>query len=71
MILSATNVSEGRRPEVVDAIAGAIREVAGVRLLDYSFDPSHNRSVVMFAGDAGPIERALMALYGRALPRWI
>ena len=28
------NVSEGRRPEVIEAIAAAIRAVPGVRLLD-------------------------------------
>ena len=46
------NVSEGRRPEVVEAIADAIRAVPGVRLLDHSSDASHNRSVFTFAGDA-------------------
>ena len=47
------NVSEGRRPEVMEAIAAAIRSVPGVRLLDYSSDQSHNRSVFTLAGD-GP-----------------
>ena len=37
------NVSEGRRPDVVAAIAAAIRAVPGVRLLDHSSDASHNR----------------------------
>ena len=46
------NVSEGRRPEVVERIADAIRAVPGVRLLDYSSDASHNRSVFTLAGDA-------------------
>jgi len=61
------NVSEGRRPEVVDAIAAAIRAVPGVRLLDYSSDPSHNRSVFTMAGDAGPIKAAVLAMYERAV----
>jgi glutamate formiminotransferase len=61
------NVSEGRRPEIVDAIAGAIREVAGVRLLDYSSDASHNRSVFTMAGDAGGIKAAVLAMYERAV----
>jgi glutamate formiminotransferase len=61
------NVSEGRRPEVVDAIAAAIRAVPGVRLLDYSSDPSHNRSVFTMAGGAEPIKAAVLALYERAV----
>src|SRR5258708_20539061 len=61
------NVSEGRRREVVDAIAAAIRAVPGVRLLDYSSDASHNRSVFTLAGDAAPLKAALPALYERAL----
>ena len=34
------NVSEGRRPEIVAGMADAIRAVPGVRLLDFSSDPS-------------------------------
>src|SRR5258708_37715883 len=62
------NVSEGRRREVVDAIAAAIRGVPGVRLLDYSSDASHNRPVFPMAGAAGPIKAAALAMYGRATP---
>ena len=51
IIESIPNVSEGRRPEVVEAIAAAIRAVPGVRLLDHSSDPSHNRSVITLVGD--------------------
>ena len=61
------NVSEGRRPEVVDAIASAVRAVAGVRLLDYSSDASHNRSVFTMAGDAAPLKAAVLAMYEQAL----
>jgi glutamate formiminotransferase len=62
------NVSEGRRPEVVEAIAAAIRAVPGVRLLDYSSDASHHRSVFTMAGDAAPIKAAVLAMYERAIP---
>ncbi len=44
------NFSEGRRPEVVNAIVDAIISVSGVGLLDRSSDADHNRSVVTFAG---------------------
>src|SRR4051794_6361780 len=62
------NVSEGRRAEVVEAIAAAIRGVAGARLLDVSSDPSHNRSVFTLAGDAAAVKAAVLAMYERALP---
>jgi glutamate formiminotransferase len=61
------NVSEGRRPEIVAALADAIRGVSGVRLLDHSADASHNRSVFTFAGDAAGVERAVLALVERAV----
>ena len=61
------NVSEGRRPEIVARMADAIRAVTGVRLLDYSSDASHNRSVFTLAGDAAGVERAVLALFERAV----
>jgi len=61
------NVSEGRRPEVVAAMADAVRRVPGVRLLDYSSDASHNRSVFTLVGDAAGVEQAVIALFERAV----
>jgi glutamate formiminotransferase / 5-formyltetrahydrofolate cyclo-ligase len=61
------NVSEGRRPKIVTAMADAIRSVPGVTLLDYSSDVSHNRSVFTFAGDAAAAEAAVFALFERAI----
>lgn len=49
LIESVPNFSEGRRPEVVQAIVDAI-QAPGVTLLDYSSDWDHNRSVVTVAG---------------------
>ena len=61
------NVSEGRRPDVVAAMAAAITAVSGVRLLDYSSDASHHRSVFTLAGDAKGVAEAVMALFERAV----
>ncbi len=61
------NVSEGRRPEIVAAMADAIRGVSGARLLDHSSDASHNRSVFTLAGDAAAVESAVLALVERAV----
>jgi glutamate formiminotransferase len=66
VIESVPNVSEGRRPEVVEALAAAVRRVPGVRLLDYSSDASHNRSVFTMAGDAAPLKDAILALFESA-----
>ncbi len=61
------NVSEGRRQEVVERLAGALRGVPGVRLLDYSADPSHNRSVFTLVGDATALAAAILELFAVAL----
>lgn len=42
------NFSEGRRPEVIDAICDAITAEDGVVLLDKEMDHDHNRAVVTF-----------------------
>ncbi|HEY7501314.1 MAG TPA: glutamate formimidoyltransferase [Vicinamibacterales bacterium] len=66
IIESIPNVSEGRRAEVVDRMADAIRSTPGVRLLDYSSDASHNRSVFTLAGDAPALKAATLALFDAA-----
>src|SRR6059036_2873601 len=52
------NFSEGRRKEVVDAIAQAIASVHGVRVLDQEMDADHNRSVITFVGDRTAVAQA-------------
>ena len=56
------NVSEGRRPEIVKRLADVVSAVPGVRLLDVTSDPDHNRSVITFAGEADAVEAAALAL---------
>jgi glutamate formiminotransferase len=63
------NVSEGRDTGSIEAIAAAVRSTPGVRLLDVSSDPSHNRSVLTFVGDAPAIRAAVSALFRAALER--
>jgi glutamate formiminotransferase / 5-formyltetrahydrofolate cyclo-ligase len=63
------NISEGVDRERIDAVAGAVRATPGIRLLGVSSDPSHNRSVLTFVGDAGAIRAAVDALFAAALPR--
>ena len=54
------NFSEGRRPEVIAAIRGAIAAVEGVVVLDVSSDASHNRTVITFVA---PGDRAVDAAF--------
>jgi glutamate formiminotransferase / 5-formyltetrahydrofolate cyclo-ligase len=63
------NVSEGRRPEVVEAIVAAARGVPGVRLLDVQSDRDHNRSVLTLVGDEQGLFAALLAVFEAALGR--
>ena len=61
------NVSEGRRADVVASLAETIGSVKRVRLLDYSADVSHHRSVFTFAGESAPLRDAVLALFARAV----
>jgi glutamate formiminotransferase len=61
------NLSEGRRPEVVAELFAAASSTPGVRLLDASSDPDHNRSVLTLAGEPDALHEALLALYTVAL----
>ncbi len=61
------NVSEGRNSTAIDAMASALAETPGVRLLDRTSDPSHNRSVFTFAGDASGVRAAVLTLFEHAL----
>ena len=52
------NFSEGRRPEVIDAIVGEARAVSGVKVLDVKPDASHNRVVVTLVGEPQAVKAA-------------
>lgn len=60
------NVSEGRRPEVIAALADAV-SVSGVRRLDLTSDPDHHRSVLTLVGEAEDLITGLLRLYEVAL----
>ena len=58
LIECVPNYSEGRRPEVIAALAAAVTGVPGARLLDVSSDPDHNRVVLTFVGRPAPVVEA-------------
>jgi glutamate formiminotransferase / 5-formyltetrahydrofolate cyclo-ligase len=63
------NVSEGRDPLAVEAIADAVRAVPGARLADVHADPDHNRSVFTFLGPPRAVEEAAQALAAAVFAR--
>jgi len=63
------NFSEGRRGDVIDALASAVADTPGVHLLDRTADPDHNRCVLTFAGPSEPVTTAMEAAVRVALER--
>src|SRR5512135_2217850 len=61
------NFSEGRDGSRVDRIVEEVRRVSGVKLLDYFSDPDHNRTVVTFLGQPGPVKEAALKAALKAL----
>jgi glutamate formiminotransferase len=61
------NVSEGRRTDVINRMAEALRAVPGLRVLDVQSDATHNRSVFTLAGDAAAMTVGIPVLFERAI----
>ena len=62
------NISEGRRRDVIDACVEAA-STRGVRVLDVSSDPDHNRTVLTLLGEGTDLVRAVTALATVAIER--
>ncbi|MHC6179895.1 glutamate formimidoyltransferase [Clostridium sp. JNZ X4-2] len=60
------NFSEGRNVKIIESIVDEVRKVEGVKLLDYSSDKDHNRSVVTFLGSPDKVEEAAFKLIKKA-----
>lgn len=69
LIESVPNFSEGRRPDVVEAIVDAVRTSGPVRVLDRSSDADHNRTVLTLAGEPEPLLAGLEALVAACIER--
>lgn len=65
LIECVPNFSEGRRPDIVQALLAAM-QVDGVCLLDWSSDADHNRSVVTIAGPPPAVVESAVRGAGRA-----
>ena len=60
------NISEGRRNEVIEAVAAVVNQVEGVRLLDVDPGKSTNRTVITFVGPPETIGEAAFQLIKKA-----
>lgn len=67
IIESIPNISEGRNKEVIEACVDQIRQTAGCTLLQYSSDPSHNRTVITYMGSPEACEEASVKLAKKAV----
>jgi glutamate formiminotransferase / 5-formyltetrahydrofolate cyclo-ligase len=61
------NFSEGCDQKKINAIARVFESFPGVRLVDFSGDTDHNRSVYTFLGKADDVLEAALAAAGKAL----
>lgn len=62
LVESIPNFSEGRDAAIIAGLVKIATSVAGVTLLDYSSDESHNRSVFTLVGDPDGMKRAVVEL---------
>ena len=67
LIECVPNISEGRRLDVVEQIVDTVRGKDGVKLLDYSSDADHNRTVITLVGEPEALKNALVEFVGRAV----
>lgn len=61
------SVSEAKDKKTFDAIIDCFRNVEGVKLLDYSSDADHNRSVVTVIGEPEPLKEVMVTAIGTAV----
>ena len=61
------NYSEGRDKAKIEKIVDCFRGKAGVKLLDYSSDEDHNRTVVTVIGEPEALQAAVVESVGKAL----
>lgn len=60
------NISEGRNTKIIEAVIDRVRQTKGVTLLDYSSNPSHNRTVITFFGSPEGVKDAAVEVAKKA-----
>ncbi|SKC85660.1 glutamate formimidoyltransferase [Maledivibacter halophilus] len=67
LVQCVPNFSEGRDKDKIEKIIDCFRGKDGVKLLDYSSDKDHNRSVVTLVGEPNEVEKAMIEAFGVAI----
>lgn len=67
LIECVPNYSEGRDKVKIEQIVDCFRGKKGVKLLDYSSDEDHNRTVVTVIGEPAALQAAVVESVGKAL----
>lgn len=63
LVQTVPNYSIGTSKEIIEQIVQPFRETKDVKLLDYSSDADHNRSVVTVIGEPEQVKHALIASF--------
>lgn len=63
------NISNGSDPLVIEYCIDAIRHNPSLRLIDYSSDPDHNRTVITFVGESEAVIEGALELSKRAVQK--
>ncbi len=67
ILMCVPNISEGENLEIVEVVVNEVRQVDGVKLLDYSSDADHNRSVLTYLGEPEQVLEATKKMAVKAL----
>jgi glutamate formiminotransferase len=67
IIETVPNFSEGRDKQKIEKIVDCFRAKEGVKLLDYSSDADHNRSVATVIGEPQAVKNAVIEAIGKAV----
>lgn len=67
ILMCVPNISEGENLEIVEAVVNEVRQVNEVKLLDYSSDADHNRSVLTYLGEPEQVLEATKKMAAKAL----
>ncbi len=61
------NISEGTNLEIVEQVVDQLRQSEGIKILNYSSDPDHNRSVLTYLGEPEAVLAATQKMALKAL----
>lgn len=65
-IHAVPNFSEGRRSDVIQSIVAQMKDVPGIKLIDFYPDAAFNRTVVEVIGKPDALKEALLNMAGKA-----